>query len=264
MLKVPDGTLRMLVQGGQRVRVDAWVRETPYLVAEISELPDVVEQTPELTALMRNVQQTFSQIVEAVPYLPEELQIAVANVEDPEHAEPPHRRLAAPADRGEAGAAGGGRRRPAPAPPDRGAGPRARGHLDRLARSRRRCSPRWTAASASTSCASSSRRSRRSSASSTSPPPRPRSCASSSTQIDLPEDVRKQADRELRRLENLPPAAAEHGVIRTYLEWIAVAAVGQDDRGQPRPRPRARGPRRGPLRPRAGQGPHPRVPRRPR
>ena len=39
--------------------------------------------------------------------------------------------------------------------------------------------------------------------------------------IDLPEEVRQQADRELKRLENLPPAAAEHGVIRTYLEWIA-------------------------------------------
>ena len=39
--------------------------------------------------------------------------------------------------------------------------------------------------------------------------------------IELPEDVRTQADRELNRLENLPPQAAEHGVIRTYLEWIA-------------------------------------------
>src|SRR5436305_11160590 len=82
MLKVPDGTLRLLVQGAQRVRIDKWTSEVPYLVAEISELPDVVEESLELTALMRSVQQTFSQIVEAVPYLPEELQIAVANVED--------------------------------------------------------------------------------------------------------------------------------------------------------------------------------------
>ena len=39
--------------------------------------------------------------------------------------------------------------------------------------------------------------------------------------IELPEAVRKVADRELSRLEKLPQAAAEHGVIRTYLEWIA-------------------------------------------
>ena len=37
---------------------------------------------------------------------------------------------------------------------------------------------------------------------------------------ELPEDVRKATDRELARLEKLPPAAAEYGVIRTYLEWI--------------------------------------------
>ena len=80
--------------------------------------------------------------------------------------------------------------------------------------------------------------------------------------VDLPEAVRKVADRELSRLEKLPPAAAEHGVIRTYLEWIAVAAVGQLDRGQPRPRARAQAARRRPLRHRARQGPHHRVPRR--
>ena len=40
-------------------------------------------------------------------------------------------------------------------------------------------------------------------------------------QIALPEDVARQAERELARLEKLPQAAAEHGVIRTYLEWIA-------------------------------------------
>ena len=36
----------------------------------------------------------------------------------------------------------------------------------------------------------------------------------------LPEEAQRQAERELSRLEKLPPAAAEHGVIRTYLEWI--------------------------------------------
>ena len=39
--------------------------------------------------------------------------------------------------------------------------------------------------------------------------------------IQLPEEVRKQVDRELARLERLQPAMAEYGVVRGYLEWIA-------------------------------------------
>src|SRR5438270_2546433 len=83
MIRVPDGTLRVLIQGGQRVSIERWVQTEPYLVAEVSDAPDIVDQTPELVALMRNVQQTFSNIVQEVPYLPEELQVMVANVEDP-------------------------------------------------------------------------------------------------------------------------------------------------------------------------------------
>src|SRR5437868_74909 len=37
---------------------------------------------------------------------------------------------------------------------------------------------------------------------------------------DLPEEVRKEADRELKRLERLPAAAPDYHVIRTYLEWV--------------------------------------------
>jgi ATP-dependent Lon protease len=38
--------------------------------------------------------------------------------------------------------------------------------------------------------------------------------------IDFPEEVRKQADRELARLARLQPAMAEYGVVRGYLDWI--------------------------------------------
>jgi ATP-dependent Lon protease len=64
MLKVPDGTLRVLVQGTQRVRLGPYVAEQPYLVARIAELPDAVEDGQELEALTRNVQRTFSEIIE--------------------------------------------------------------------------------------------------------------------------------------------------------------------------------------------------------
>ena len=42
MLKVPDGTLRILVQAGPRVRLTGWDAEQPYLVAAVEEAPDVV------------------------------------------------------------------------------------------------------------------------------------------------------------------------------------------------------------------------------
>jgi ATP-dependent Lon protease len=83
MMKVPDGTIRILVQGTERLRVGDFIAEEPYLVARVEPLPDVVDPSPELEALTRNVQATFSEIIEQIPYLPEELQLAVTNIEDP-------------------------------------------------------------------------------------------------------------------------------------------------------------------------------------
>ncbi len=83
MLKVPDGTIRILVEGAQRVAIDEYVTADPYLIGRITALDDEVEPGPELEALTRNVQSTFSEIIEQIPYLPEELQLAVTNLDDP-------------------------------------------------------------------------------------------------------------------------------------------------------------------------------------
>jgi ATP-dependent Lon protease len=40
------------------------------------------------------------------------------------------------------------------------------------------------------------------------------------TKAGMPEDVEKQASKELRRLERMPEGAAEHGIIRNYLDWL--------------------------------------------
>jgi ATP-dependent Lon protease len=83
MVRLPDDTLRVLVQATQRIRVKSWASTEPYLVAEIEEAHDIVKEGPQLTALMRNVQRDFGAIVGEVPYLPEELAVMVASVEDP-------------------------------------------------------------------------------------------------------------------------------------------------------------------------------------
>ena len=220
MLKVPDGTLRLLVQGAQRVRIDRWDREVPYLVAEISELPDVVEESLELTALMRSVQQTFSQIVEAVPYLPEELQVAVANVEEASalsHLISGSLRL--PTEQKQA------------LLEETNVARRLRRLTEVLARELEVIS---IGSEIQHQVQSEMDRTQREfvlrqqlKAIQDELGEFDESAAEANelreqlAALDLPEDVRKQVDRELGRLENLPTQAAEHGVIRAYLEWIA-------------------------------------------
>jgi ATP-dependent Lon protease len=83
MIRVPDGTLRILVQGLRRVQLTRIVQDDPYLVGEFEELPDVITREKEIEALARNVETLFSRIIALVPYLPDELQLAAANAEDP-------------------------------------------------------------------------------------------------------------------------------------------------------------------------------------
>ena len=75
MIRVPDGSLRILVQGIGRIRLERPVKDEPYLVGEFSEVPDVVEETPELEALLRSVQNEFGRLISLVPYLPAELEL---------------------------------------------------------------------------------------------------------------------------------------------------------------------------------------------
>jgi ATP-dependent Lon protease len=82
MIRVPDGTLRILVQGVRRVRLERIVQSDPYLVGEFSDLPDVEGPETEVEALARNVEALFSRVIGLVPYLPDELQLAAANAED--------------------------------------------------------------------------------------------------------------------------------------------------------------------------------------
>jgi ATP-dependent Lon protease len=65
------------------VHVDKFVQQEPYLAAEISTVEDVVVEGKQTDALRASLLSVFSKIVALVPYLPEELEMAAANVEDP-------------------------------------------------------------------------------------------------------------------------------------------------------------------------------------
>ena len=85
MMRVPDGTVRLAVQGQRRMRIVEWLGEEPYLTARVEEIPEEVEDTVEIKALVRNSQELFQRLVSLVSNLPEELVTAALNVDDPLH-----------------------------------------------------------------------------------------------------------------------------------------------------------------------------------
>jgi ATP-dependent Lon protease len=83
MLKFPDGTVRVLVEGLRRFRIVDYVTETPYLIARIEKLKDVADDSLELTALARNAEREFQEVVKLSPALAEQVKIAALNTENP-------------------------------------------------------------------------------------------------------------------------------------------------------------------------------------
>ncbi|MGD8902502.1 MAG: endopeptidase La [Anaerolineae bacterium] len=83
MIKAPDGTIRLLVQGVERIRIDEWLGSEPYLRARVSVLPDEVDEGLEVEALMRNATDLLRRLVSLVSQLPDELLMAAINLDDP-------------------------------------------------------------------------------------------------------------------------------------------------------------------------------------
>jgi ATP-dependent Lon protease len=219
MIKVPDGTLRILVQGVKRIKLDRTVQDDPYLIGEFAELPDEMRDTPEVEALTRNVQNLFARVIGLVPYLPEELQIAAANVEDPSalcnlvastlrlktdekqrlleltDVEARLREVSAILNR-ELEVFELGSKIQSQVQEEM-----EKGQREFFLRQQLKAIQDELGEGDADQAEINELRSRL-------------------DELELPEDVRKAADRELGRLEKLPSAAAEHGVIRTYLDWL--------------------------------------------
>jgi ATP-dependent Lon protease len=225
MIRVPDGTLRILVQGLRSIRLEEPLTDDPYLVARFSALPDEAEQSRELEALLRNAQSLFGRIIGLAPYLPDELQIAAANIEDAgglcnlvastlrlkteekqrilevEDTEERLREVSKILNR-ELEVFELGTKIQSQVQSELEKGQREfflRQQLKAIQEELGEGDPERADAN---------------------------ELRERLDELELPEDVRKAADRELARLERLPSAAAEYGVIRTYLDWLATLPWG--------------------------------------
>jgi ATP-dependent Lon protease len=219
MIRVPDGSLRILVQGVGRIRLERRVQDEPYLVGEFAPVPDIVEETPELEALTRSVQSEFGRLISLVPYLPAELELAAANVDDPSalshlvgstlrlKTEEKQRLLEEATVEARLRDVLGilGRELEVVE-----LGSKIQSQVQsEMEKGQREFFLRQQLKAIQEELGEGDEQQAE--------------LAELRGQIEeknLPEDARKAADRELARLEKLPPAAAEYGVIRTYLDWI--------------------------------------------
>jgi len=84
LFKSPDGSIRLFIQGLERIRIDEWTSTDPYLRARVTvDPPTTEESTVELQALMRSTVDLFKRLVDLVPNLPDELSQAASNIDDP-------------------------------------------------------------------------------------------------------------------------------------------------------------------------------------
>src|SRR5881409_2510236 len=85
MFKLPDGSLRLIVQGLARLKLEQIVAVQPYLRARVSAAVDDLHDTDrlEIDALARNIKTNFQQVVSLSPLLSDDLQTLAMNIAEP-------------------------------------------------------------------------------------------------------------------------------------------------------------------------------------
>jgi ATP-dependent Lon protease len=219
MFRTPDGTIRLVVQGISRCRILEYVQEEPYLTANIDLSAESGEEGLELEAMARNARDQFEHIAEMVPSIPRELVASVVTLEDPlqtvytisnfqrmdlEEAqalleldsisEKLHRLVSILTHEAEVLEIGQKIQN------------EARSEIDKVQREyflreQLKAIQRELGEADEQSAEADEFRKKIDTA-------------------QMPEEAEKQARRELERLGRLPTAAAEYGVIRTYLDWL--------------------------------------------
>jgi len=220
MLKFPDDSYRLLVQGVTRAEITEFVDDSAFLRARVKALEEVIDPTSvEVTALQRHVSQQFGALVAESPKLSDELQALAANLEDPSRLadlvawnlelELPVRqaileevdvaqrlrRVLAEVQRAHEALRIESEIR------EKVQSEMGKTQRDYLLRQQLEAIRRELGEAEDTDAEVARLREKIEAA-------------------GMPEEAYKQSTRELERLGQTPAAAAEHGVIRTYLEWM--------------------------------------------
>ena len=217
--RMPDKGLQVIVEGIERFRVKHWVGTEPYLRAEITLASDVVEQDLELDALQRSLRDLAQEVIALSPSLPDEAGKLLNQVQDPryltylvaanvrlqiadgqkilemDHLKDKLRALISHLTHEKEVLTLGQKIQT-----------EAREEMDKTQREyylrqqlkaiQKELGERDESQSAFTEY------------------------ADKIEKTDLPEEAKKEAERELKRLEGMSPQAAEYPVINTYLDWL--------------------------------------------
>jgi len=220
LARMPDGSVRVLVQGIERVRVLDWVGMEPYPVARIEVAREQMVQGTEVDALRSAVLDIFRRLVEASPELSDELAAAAQNFGDPRHvayfvasvvpldvaarqeileADPITAKLRRLVDLLQRELAVRELGRKITTDTEERLSKKQREYY--LREQLRSIQQELGEAEGSDSDVADLRR--------------------RIAEAGLPDEARREAERELSRLAGIPPSSPEHGMIHTYLEWMA-------------------------------------------
>ena len=265
MFKLPDGSLRLIVQGLARVRLDRILQTRPYLKGAVTTADESLrdEDHLEIDALQRNIKSNFQQVVSLSPLLSDDLQALAANITEPgkladfiasslttigtpvkqevldtldirARMDSLNRILIKELEVLELGS-----KIQSQVQSEVGKNQREYFLREQLKAIQKELGEGDDQA---------------------------KEIDELRAKIDsagMPDAVKKEAFRELDRLSKMPVAAAEYTVSRTYLDWIVALPWAKRTEDSLDLRADERGARRGPLRAREGQGSRHRVPRGP-
>jgi ATP-dependent Lon protease len=219
MIKFPDNTVRVLVEGLWRIRITGYDSTDPYLRARFERQRDVLDDSVELTALARSTHSQFEEVIRLSPGMAEQVKTAVMHAERPGHLAdliaanlnlelPERQALIANPDVKE----------------------RLKALLPLLNRELELLNLSSKIQSDVANSISKTQRDfflreqlraiQRELGETEHVNPELKNLREQITKAELPDDIRKVANHELERLSQMPPAMAEYGVTRHYLDWI--------------------------------------------